>query len=118
MDAFAHEELEVYQAALELVSLQDRLARGFSPGRSALADQMLQGSIAILREVAAAAGQPPGEDRGRIFHEALNTTLQCAALLDVVKTLRLADEEAIAACRPPLLRITELLQKSVTGTGK
>lgn len=114
MDAFKHEGQEVYQAALELVTALDRLTRTFSPNREKVAEQLMQGSVTIVRDTAAGLGLAGGEG---ILRDALGTTLQLAGSLDVARTLRLTDEDSIALCRQLTLRLAGLLYQK-TGGGK
>ena len=105
MDAFEHEPLDIYQAAIEFVVLVDKLTKTFSPGRAYLADQLLQGATAMTRDIAAGASEFSDADKARFLGEARRSAVQCASLLDLCRSLNLAGEEQIASGRQLLLQI-------------
>jgi hypothetical protein len=66
--AFAHERLDVYQAALEFLVLAEEIREGFPRGRSYLADQITRASISIVLNLAEGAGKYQAQPHGAGKH--------------------------------------------------
>ena len=123
MDAFEHESLEVYQLALEFIGLADKLTKMFSPARAFLADRLNQQAAAVALNIAKGFSEVAATDQLRFVCRARRAGIECAALLDVARTLRTADENELAAGREMLLKIVgmlfslnERLEEHVTGS--
>lgn len=114
MDVFKHERQEAFQASLELVAALDRLTRGVSQNRTPASEQLTGLALIVVRETAAGLGLS-GPDGQSSLRTALSSTLQVAGLLDVVRTLRLTDDDSIAVCRQIALRIAGLLEAHTGG---
>src|SRR5262249_41738585 len=109
MDAFEHESLEVYQLALEFVGLADRLTKMFSPARAFVADRLNQRAAAVAVDIAKGFSELGAADQLRFIRRARRAGIECAALLDVARSLRTADENELAAGRDILLKIVGML---------
>ncbi len=125
MEYFDHEKLDVYQAAIEYVALADSIIEKLPRGRAYLADQMHRAATSIPLNVAEGAGEYSRKDKARFYRFALRSATESAALIDVCRRLRLADEAILGEGRELLLRIVSMLTKMVrkdgdasgTGTG-
>jgi four helix bundle protein len=109
MDAFEHESLEVYQLALEFVGLADRLTKVFSPARAFLADRLNQQAAAVAFNIAKGFSELAAADQLRFIRRARRAAIECAALLDLARSLRTADENELAAGRDILLKVVAML---------
>lgn len=116
--AFDHEKLEVYQAALEFVECAEDVVKGLPRGRAYLADQLQRAGTSIPLNIAEGAGEFSRKDKARFYRIALRSATECAALLDVLRRLRLAEAERIGAGRALLSRIVAMLTKLVLNLGE
>jgi hypothetical protein len=114
MVTFDHERLDVYKTAIEFLALADGIVGRLPRGRAHLGDQL---------NIAEGAGEFSSNDKRRFYRIALRSATECAAILDVCRTLRLGEEESLASGRDLLVRIVSMLtrmtkpQESGTGTG-
>lgn len=109
VDHFDHERLDVYQAAIEFVSLADDVVEGLPRGRAYLADQLQRAATSIALNVAEGAGEFSPADKARFYRMAKRSATECAATLDVCQRLRLVDPARFTTGRELLLRIVAML---------
>ncbi len=122
---FDHEKLDVYRVAIDFVRLADDVAEGLPRGRGYLADQLHRAATSIALNIAEGAGEFSRKDKARFYRMAKRSATECAAVLDVIRTLSLAGNvEALEVGRDLLLRVvamlvgmTRSLEKSGTGSG-
>ncbi len=125
MQGFDHENLDVYQAAIDYVALADAVVEGLPKGRAYLADQIQRAATSIPLNIAEGAGEYSRRDKARFYRLALRSATESSALLDVCGRLKLTDGSVLADGRELLLRIVSMLTKMVrrggdgsgTGTG-
>ena len=124
MSTFDHERLDVYKAAIEWVIISDDIVEHLPRGRAYLADQLQRAAISVPLNIAEGAGEFSKKEKARFYRMALRSATECAAILDVCKCLKLADDELAASGRDLLLRIVSMLTRMVrtlaesgTGTG-
>jgi hypothetical protein len=67
--------------------------------------------MAIAQYIAAGGTELADASRARFLAEARRSAAQCSALLDVSRSLKLADEEAYASGRGHLLQIVSQLSR-------
>jgi len=104
-----HERLEVYGVAIQFVALADGLVEGLPRGRSYLGDQLQRAATSITLNIAEGAGERSGADKARFYRFAKRSATECAAVLDVCRTLNLAGEETLAEGRSLIIRVVEML---------
>lgn len=123
MDYFDHENLDVYQAAIDYVALADSLVEGFPRGRAYLVDQIQRAATSIVLNIAEGAGEYSRRHKARFYRIARRSAAESAALLEVCRRLKLGDESLLAGGRDLLLRIVSMLVRMVrqgpkrSGTG-
>lgn len=124
MNRFDHEKLDVYQVAIDLVTLASQIVRELPRGNAHLADQLQRAAISIPLNIAEGAGEYSRKDKARFYRIAKRSATECAATLDVCLHLRLINLTRHKADRKLLLRIVAMLTKlastgssSGTGTG-
>ncbi len=124
MNTFDHERLDVYKAAIEFVAVSDDIVEHLPRGRAYLADQLQRAAISVPLNIAEGAGEFSKKEKARFYRMALRSATECAAILDVCKCLKLADDKSLSAGRVLLLRIVSMLTRmarsvgdSGTGTG-
>jgi four helix bundle protein len=118
MADFEHERLDVYRAAIELLTLADTIAAGLSRGRAYLSDQLRRASTSIAFNIAEGAGEFATADKARFDRIARRSATEAAAILDACRTLQLADASALATGRALLLRIVAMLTAMVVKLGE
>ena len=122
MDRFDHEKLDVYQASVEFVALSDDIVEHLPRGRAYLADQLVRAATSIPLNIAEGAGEFSSSEKARFYRMAKRSATECAAILDVCRSLALLDEAPFQRGRDLLVRIVAMLTKMaqrirVSGTG-
>ena len=84
MEQFGHERLDVYRASLEYVELVYRLVGELKGNHRHARDQLLRASQSIPLNIAEGNGKSSPGDRRRYFEIARGSTLECAAIQDVL----------------------------------
>jgi four helix bundle protein len=112
MDHFDHEKLDVYQTAVDWVSLAQDIADALR-GKGNLADQLQRASSSIALNIAEGAGEFSGPEKARFYRIAKRSATECAAVLDVAKRRSSISHQHYAQGRSLLLRIVGMLVKLV-----
>jgi four helix bundle protein len=113
MDPFDHEKLDVYQTAVDWVSLAQDIAEALPRGKGSLADQLQRAAASITRNGADGAGECAAAGEARCDRGAQRSATECAAVLDVAKRRSSIAHEHYARGRTLLLRIVGMLVKLV-----
>jgi hypothetical protein len=109
MEAFEHESLDPYPAALEFVTLLDRATATVPPGRDYLVTELQQGGRVVAESIAIGASEPNHAEQLRFMIDGRRAALRCAVLLDAMNALKVVPQEYRDAGRLLLLRIVERL---------
>ena len=113
MDQFDHEKLDVYQTAVDWVSLAQDIAEALPRGKGNLADQLQRAASSITLNIAEGAGEFSGAEKARFYRMAKRSATECAAALDVAKRRSSITAEHFAQGRSLLLRIVGMLVRLV-----
>jgi len=108
---FDHENLDVYNVALDFLIEADSVLERLPRGRGHLADQLTRASISIVLNIAEGTGKYSGPDKRRYYLSALGSTTECAAIFDILHRLKLVDADAHRAAKQLLDRIAAMLVK-------
>jgi four helix bundle protein len=108
---FDHENLDVYNVALDFLIEADSVLEHLPRGRGHLADQLTRASISIVLNIAEGTGKYSGPDKRRYYLSALGSTTECAAIFDILHRLKLLDADAHRAAKQLLDRIAAMLVK-------
>ncbi len=108
---FDHEKLDVYQAAIELVVLMDKIIENFPRGKAYLADQLQRAATSIPFNIAEGAGEYSINEKSRFYRIAKRSATECASIFDVLQRLELIEKEHYLAGRELLIRIVSMLTK-------
>jgi len=115
MNSFDHENLDIYQVAIEFVALADEVVEHLPRGRRYLADQLQRASLSVPLNIAEGAGE---FNKRRFYRMALRSATECAAILDVCRRLKLAHGPVIFLRIVSMLtRLVKSEKESGTGTG-
>jgi four helix bundle protein len=118
MATFDHEKLEVYHVALDFLPLADELILGLPPGRAYLGDQFHRAATSNVLNIAERAGEFSKREKARFYRMALRSSTECAAILDVCRRLRIADEQHLLGGKELLLRVVSMLVRLVRRVGE
>jgi four helix bundle protein len=106
--------MDVYRRALEFVRMAASIRQRLLPGHGALADQLDRAAVSIALNIAEGAGEFARKEKARFYRIARRSATECAAVLDVVRTLQLVEEGQVGAGKAELLEIVG----SLVGLGK
>lgn len=106
--SFGHESLDVYRASIEYVGWAYRFCEGLSGHRNAR-DQLIRASQAIPLNIAEGKGKATDVDRRRYFEIARASSLECAAIQDVLVECGALDRESSDKQKRVLDRIVAML---------
>jgi four helix bundle protein len=114
---FAHEKLDVYQAALKFVAWNATLGGDLNPPPKVklaeVVDQLDRASLSILLNTAEGNGHRRRAIRAKFFDDARGSATECAACLDALVAKGAAPQERIAEGKVLLARIAAMLSKLV-----
>ena len=109
VETFEHERLVVYQLAIEFLATAEDLVEHLPPRREFLAGELGQAAVATPLLIAEGASGLPAEESQRLHRQALRSAARCAALLDVLRRLALAEAGPLSAARRHLVRLIDIL---------
>ena len=118
MDHFEHERLDVYKTTIDFLALADEIIEHLPRGRGYLSDQLQRASTSILLNLAEGAGEFASLEKARLYRIARRSATECAAILDVCRTRKLADPTQLGAGRDLLLRIVAMLTRMVLNSAE
>jgi four helix bundle protein len=118
MNAFDHENLDVYKAAIDFVAVADQVIEQLPRGRGYLVDQLQRAATSVALSIAEGAGEFSGSEKARFYRIARRSATECAAILHVLRRLRLIESERYEVGRGLLLRIVAMLVQMVRRVGE
>jgi four helix bundle protein len=110
---FDHERLDVYNLALGFTLRAEMTASRLPRGRRYLADQLQRAALSIVLNVAEGAGKFSGADKASFYTRARGSGSECAAVLDVCRTLSLVPSADVEHDKAILERIGKMLTKLI-----
>lgn len=111
MNYFDHEKLDVYQAAVDLVTLINSVIENLPRGRAYLADQLQRAGISVPLNIAEGAGEFSSNEKIRFYRMARRSATECASIFDICRRLNIIDEKNYSNSRELLMRIVAMLTK-------
>ncbi|MFQ5505866.1 MAG: four helix bundle protein, partial [Planctomycetota bacterium] len=90
--------------------MAEEVIERFPLGRAALADQSRRAALSVPLNIAEGVGEFSRQEKARFYRIALRPAIECAAILDVSRRLRLAKTRCDAA-RDLLLRVVAMLTR-------
>ena len=104
---FSHERLDVYNRAIEFTawsqSVVDKL-----PTHASTRSQLDRASTSIPLNIAEGNAKSSRRDRARFWRIALGSTLECAAILDVLVARRTKTSDEVADGKESLKRVASM----------
>lgn len=111
MTMLDHERLEVYQVAIEFLALAAQIIDEMSRGRSSLKKQFEEASLSIPQNIAEGVGKPTDADRRRFYGIARGSAMECGAILDASRVLKILQPGRWERGQGLLVRIVSMLTK-------
>lgn len=108
---FDHEKLDVYQVAMEFITLVDEIVDRLPRGRAYLSDQLLRAATSRALNIAEGAGEYSGNEKGRFYRMARRSATECAAIMDICCHLKLVGELEYTKGREFLNRVVAMLTR-------
>ena len=112
---FSHDRLVVYQHAIEFVAWSHTLLNGVDAVGS-VRTQLERAATSIPLNIAEGNVKSSPRDRRRYWEIALGSTVQCAAILDVLVARALRSSVDVSSGKDALERIVSMLVKLVQST--
>jgi four helix bundle protein len=109
MAEFDHERLKVYQLAIKFVVLVDSAIESLPKGRSYLCGQLQRAASSIVLNIAEGAGEFSKHDKARFYRMALRSATECAAALDICKSLAIGQKDILDSGKNFLVQIVAML---------
>lgn len=107
----SYEKLDVYQCAIQFLSIAVKICNELPRHHSALADQIRRASISIPLNIGEGAGKRTKADCRKFFDIARGSAMECGAAMDVCLILSLIDDKRQRAAKELLHRIVAMLTK-------
>lgn len=111
MEQFDHDKLDVYQTAVDWVSLAQDIVEALPRGNGNLADQLQRAAASVTLNIAEGAGEFSGAEKARFYRIAKRSATECAAVLDVANRRSAISHQHHSQGRALLLRIVSMLVK-------
>ena len=108
---FSHERLDVYRLAVEFLALVVELLDSVPRCNAAVCDQFRRAALSIPLNIAEGAGRIGVADQARFYATARGSSLECAAILDALRVMQLADQDRVDTGKAVLARIAAMLTK-------
>jgi four helix bundle protein len=109
--AFSHEKLDVYKIAIEYTKWAFAVGKNMSGAHRHARDQLFRASQSIPLNIAEGNGKATEADRRHFFEIARGSTLECAAIQDVLEVCGAIRLEENRAGKDLLDRIAAMLTK-------
>jgi four helix bundle protein len=104
------QRLDVYRCAIEFLGLTVKIPK-LPRGQSDVADQLRRAALSVPLNIAEGAGRASAADGARHYAIARGSAMECAALMDVLRTLDLLDEAHYASSIELLARVISMLTR-------
>lgn len=111
MTMLDYERLDVYQRAIEFLALAADVVDSLPRGRATLRRQLEDASFSITQNIAEGVGKPTDADRKKYYGIARGSAMECGAIFDACKVLKLIEPSRWQAGKSLLLRVVSMLTK-------
>ncbi len=109
---FGFQSLDVYKCAVRFLALALNRAAVGASGTGGIPDQLRRAALSIPLNIAEGTGRF-GKDQRRFYITARGSALECAAILDAIEVLGLADKPDLREPRELLVRVVSMLTKMI-----
>ena len=105
------QSLDVYQRSIDFLALTVVITEEIPRGHADMADQLRRAATSIPLNIGEAQGRTGKADKARCYAIARGSAMECAAVLDVCRTLKLVGENKYLEAIGLLERVTAMLTK-------
>jgi four helix bundle protein len=109
--ALHYEKLDVYQVSIQFVAVAVALSGQLPKGYASLADQLRRAAWSIPLNIAEGVGKPSPSDQARFHAIARGSAMECGAILDVARVLRVSSPQELMSAKQLIVRVVEMLTK-------
>ena len=113
---FDHEKLDVYKASLEFNKEVAVMLERLEGAKRHARDQLARAALSITLNIAEGNGKRSLPERKRYFDIARGSSMECAAILDVLKITGAYSETDLDSAKTLLIRIVAMLSRMVPGS--
>lgn len=106
-----HEKLDVYRLSLDFLALVFPLLEQLPRGNAQISDQLRRAALSIPLNIAEGNGKPSRPDRRRFFAIARGSSMECAAVIDILKLMEMIGDDDRSRAKQMLERIVAMLSK-------
>lgn len=106
---FGHEKFEIYHTSIEFVAGSTKILEKIPQGYNKLVDQFRRASISIPLNIAEGSGKSTKLQKHQHYIIARGEAMECAAILDVLAQLKMADGRVVENAKGLLEKITAVL---------
>ena len=103
--------LDVYRFAIDHATVATRILAVIPVGYRDIRDQLKRASLSIPLNIAEGAGKTKPADQRRFYAIARGSAMECAAVVDVCRVLRLADATLLDEADQLLDSLVRMLSK-------
>ncbi len=109
MLSFHHDRLIVYRKSIEFVAISAQVIPMIEPAHAHLRDQLARAATSIALNVAEGAGEFSRQDKHRFYRMARRSAAECAAVLEVLRSIGYPDQAQLVTGRETLHQIVAML---------
>lgn len=106
---FWHERLEVYQCSIPFQASLRSVMLAIEKGNADVVSQLRRAAMSITLNIADGARRIGRDDQRRFYAIARGSALECAAILDILRTWKLVGESDFTEVRALLFRVVSML---------
>ena len=107
----AHENLDVYQVAIEFLALATKIVAHLPRGYGEIGQQLRDAALSIVLNIADGYGKRSDKDQKRFYDISRGSAHESGAVLDAAKTLNVIRDEHYEPGKTALHRIVSMLVK-------
>ncbi len=105
------QRLDIYRCSIQFLALSARLVAPLPKGSAPLSDQLRRAALFVPLNIAEAAGRATEADGARHYAIARGSAMECAAIVDALHVLGLANDQEHAEAVELLARIVAMSTK-------
>ncbi|HEY3450923.1 MAG TPA: four helix bundle protein [Myxococcales bacterium] len=105
------QRLDVYQRSIEFLALAVSIGSDVPKGNAAILDQLRRAASSIPLNIAEASGRTGAADIARTYAIARGSAMECAAVLDTLRVLKVVEDSKHQQGCELLERIVAMLTK-------
>lgn len=106
-----HEDLDVYQCAIEFMAIASRTVEVVPRGYGELRTQLRKAATSIPLHIAEGVGKRTEADQRKFFRYARGSAQECGAIFDTLEVMGEIDESEYSQAKELLERIVAMLTK-------